>query len=300
MIKQAIIHLELLLNFLSAHFVKKEFWKDVTKAEWIFITEELNSLIIIQTKKQSLTIEPALLGLNYLYEHLILKKLVAAKKAKNIKSISNPNLSKLNQIVWALGYTNYYDFIEKHSNTYNFSDLKINLPGVALNTALLNALVGYWYSYNRNLPEHPKKDKEERIWRSAIEIYKSPATNEYLIEKSGGGQHKYYGKITAYEDYIFIIMNSNTFIRQRHFVARLKDIQQKLKQPNYTIQQMHFISTCISFNEEPIALFEIFDRVTHIKKFVNASIDFPLGSEELPNHITVQIKDASKNRLLHH
>jgi small nuclear ribonucleoprotein (snRNP)-like protein len=165
---------------------------------------------------------------------------------------------------------------------------------------LLDSLVGHWYSYNRNLPDVHTKTKEERIWRSAVEIYKSTNGNEYLIERSGGDQHKYYGKVTAFDDYVFIIMNSNTFIRQRHFIARIKDVKEKLKQPNYILDQIHFISTCISFNKEPIALFEIFERVNNIKQFVNASIDYPVNSNEIPKHILVQIKDASKNRIINH
>jgi hypothetical protein len=116
--------------------------------------------------------------------------------------------------------------------------------------------------------------KEDRIWRSAMEIYKSETTGEYFIERSGGDHHKYFGKVTAYSDYVFIIMNSNTFIRQRHFISRIKDSKEKLKNPEYKLHELHFISTCISFNQEPIALFEIFrkaDRKTFISRFYQPS-----------------------------
>jgi small nuclear ribonucleoprotein (snRNP)-like protein len=300
MLQTEIDGLTLLMNFLAMNFLRKSSWKDVSKAEWGFVVELLNDIYIANQKKLRIKNEKLLLGTNYLYEHIVIHKLIAAQKTKNIKNIAVPQLSKLTAITQQLGYNNYFEFIDKHSNAFNFDDLKINIPNTAANTILLNALVGHWYSYNRNLPDTNSKTKEERIWRSAIEIYKSTSGNEYLIERSGGDQHKYYGKVTAFDDYIFIIMNSNTFIRQRHFIARIKDVNEKLKQPTYNIEQIHFISTCISFNKEPIALFEIFERVNNIRSFVNASIDYPIQSNEIPKHILVQIKDASKNRIINH
>ncbi len=300
MIQSEIDGLVILMNFLATNFIKKPNWKDVSKAEWCFVADTLNEMFLANQKKLHIKNTKPLLGTNYLYEHIIINKLIVATKTKNIQNIAAPQLSKLTAITQVLGYSNYFEFIDKHSNTFNFDDLKINIPNTNTNKLLLDALVGHWYSYNRNLPDNPKKSKEERIWRSAVEIYASNNGNEYLIERSGGDQHKYYGKVTAFDDYIFIIMNSNTFIRQRHFIGRINDVKEKLKQPNYVLQQIHFISTCISFNKEPIALFEIFERVAKIKDFVNASIDYPIQSDEIPKHILVQIKDANKNRIINH
>ena len=119
-------------------------------------------------------------------------------------------------MVKVLGYSNYIDFINSHTERFNFNDLKIDMVNAKQNTVLLDKLVGCWYAYNRNLPENPTQAKDDRIWRSAMEIYKSETSGEYFIERSGGDHHKYFGKVTAYSDYVFIIMNSNTFIRQRH------------------------------------------------------------------------------------
>jgi hypothetical protein len=143
--------------------------------------------------------------------------------------LSRPNLAKLSLIVKVLGYSNYIDFINSNTESFNFNDLRIDMDKVSLNTALLDRLVGCWYSYNRNLPENPTQAKEDRIWRSAMEIYKSETTGEYFIERSGGDHHKYFGKVTAYSDYVFIIMNSNTFIRQRHLSQELKTVRKSLK-----------------------------------------------------------------------
>jgi len=92
-------------------------------------------------------------------------------------------------------------------------------------------------------------------------------------------------------------MNSNTFIRQRHFISRLKDIGEKLKQPNYRIEEMHFISTCISFNQEPIALFEIFQKVNTTKDYVADSVSFPIESNELPASVVAYLRDTEGNRI---
>jgi hypothetical protein len=170
------------------------------------------------------------------------------------------------------------------------------MNNVKPNTELLDKLVGCWYSYNRNLPESPLLAKEDRIWRSATEIYKSETSGEYFIERSGGDRHKYFGKVTAYSDYVFIIMNSNTFIRQRHFISRIKDIKEKLKNPEYKLHELHFISTCISFNQEPIALFEIFQKADR-KTFITDSISFPIDSEEIPPSIVKQLEDTEANRI---
>jgi len=52
--------------------------------------------------------------------------------------------------------------------------------------------------------------KEERVGRSAMEIYQSG--DEYLVGHSANDKHMYYSKITAYADYVSIIMNRTTLI----------------------------------------------------------------------------------------
>lgn len=293
--KEDIIHLEKLMNFLSLHFLKKNHWEDVTKTEWSYIVAELNELIITDNENKNISKNPELLGLNYLYEHLIINKLKKFYHHENSR-LSKPNLAKLSKIVQVLGYSNYIDFINSNTESFNFNDLRIDMNNVKPNTDLLDRLVGCWYSYNRNLPENPLQAKEDRIWRSATEIYKSETSGEYFVERSGGDRHKYFGKITAYSDYVFIIMNSNTFIRQRHFISRIKDIKEKLKNPEYKLYELHFISTCISFNQEPIALFEIFQKADR-KNFIPDSISFPIDSDEIPASIIKQLEDTEANRI---
>jgi hypothetical protein len=293
--KEDILHLEKLMNFLSLHFLKKNHWEDVSKTEWSYIVAELNDLIINENTEKSIKKEPDLLGSNYLYEHLIINKLKKYYQNEN-SVLSKPNLAKLSLIVKVLGYSNYIDFINSNTESFDFNDLRIDMNNVKQNTELLDRLVGCWYSYNRNLPDNPLLAKDDRIWRSATEIYKSETSGEYFVERSGGDRHKYFGKITAYSDYIFIIMNSNTFIRQRHFISRIKDIKEKLKNPEYKLHELHFISTCISFNQEPIALFEIFQKVER-KNFIPDSISFPIDSDEIPKSIIKQLEDTEANRI---
>ncbi|WBV59309.1 hypothetical protein PFY12_09580 [Chryseobacterium camelliae] len=293
--KEDILHLEKLMNFLSHHFLKKNHWEDVSKTEWSYIVAELNDLIINNTIERDIKKEPDLLGSNYLYEHLIINKLKKYYQNENAV-VSKPNLAKLSLIVKVLGYSNYIEFINSNTESFNFNDLRIDVGNVKQNTELLDRLVGCWYSYNRNLPENPLQAKEDRIWRSATEIYKSETSGEYFIERSGGDRHKYFGKVTAYSDYVFIIMNSNTFIRQRHFISRIKDIHEKLKNPEYKLHELHFISTCISFNQEPIALFEIFQKADR-KSFIPDSISFPIDSDEIPKSIVKQLEDIESNRI---
>ena len=295
--REDLLHLEKLMNFLASNFLKKKSWKDVSKSEWTYIVDELNGLLQERNRKQKINRESDLFGANYLYEHLVINKLKAYDKKKDLTGSSKPSLSKLSRIVQVLGYDNYIDFINSHHSDFSFNDLKIDIPKATVNHKLLDELVGLWYSFNRNLPDNPEKINEERIWRSSVEIYKSESTGEYFIERSGGDNHKYYGKITSYADYIFIIMNSNTFIRQRHFISRLKDIGEKLKQPNYRIEEMHFISTCISFNQEPIALFEIFQKVNTTKDYVADSVSFPIESNELPASVVAYLRDTEGNRI---
>ncbi|KMQ69777.1 hypothetical protein ACM39_01635 [Chryseobacterium sp. FH2] len=293
--KEDILHLEKLMNFLSLHFLKKNHWGDVSKTEWSYVVAELNDLIINDNSEKNIKKEPGLLGTNYLYEHLIINKLKKYYQNENAV-LGKPNLAKLSIIVKVLGYSNYIDFINSNTESFNFNDLRIDMNNVKQNTFLLDSLVGCWYSYNRNLPENPLQAKDNRIWRSAMEIYKSETSGEYLIERSGGDRHKYFGKVTAYSDYVFIIMNSNTFIRQRHFISRIKDIKEKLKNPEYKLHELHFISTCISFNQEPIALFEIFQKADR-KTFVTDSISFPIDSDEIPKSIIKQLEDTEANRI---
>ncbi|WP_312389611.1 hypothetical protein [Chryseobacterium sp.] len=293
--KEDVLHLEKLMNFLSMHFLKKNHWEDVSKTEWSYIVAELNELIINDNSEKNIKKEPDVLGSNYLYEHLIINKLKKYHQNENAV-LSKPNLAKLSLIVKVLGYSNYIDFINSNTESFNFNDLRIEMNNVKQNTDLLDKLVGCWYSYNRNLPENPLQAKEDRIWRSATEIYKSETSGEYFIERSGGDRHKYFGKVTSYADYVFIIMNSNTFIRQRHFISRIKDIKEKLKNPEYKLHELHFISTCISFNQEPIALFEIFQKADR-KTFISDSLSFPIDSEEIPKSILKQLEDTEANRI---
>ncbi|MEC5172884.1 hypothetical protein [Chryseobacterium nepalense] len=293
--KEDLLHLEKLMNFLAMQFLKKSSWEDVSKTEWSYIVAELNDLINTENQGKGIKKQPDLLGSNYLYEHVIINKLKKFNQDKNAV-ISKPNLAKLSQIVKVLGYSNYIDFINSNTESFNFNDLRIDMNNVKPNTDLLDKLVGCWYSYNRNLPDNPLQAREERIWRSATEIYKSETSGEYFIERSGGDRHKYFGKVTAYSDYVFIIMNSNTFIRQRHFISRIKDIKEKLKNPEYKLHELHFISTCISFNQEPIALFEIFQKADR-KTFITDSISFPIDSEEIPPTIVKQLEDTEANRI---
>ncbi|MEA1850014.1 hypothetical protein U9K52_13920 [Chryseobacterium sp. MHB01] len=293
--KEDLLHLEKLMNFLAMQFLKKSSWEDVSKTEWSYIVAELNDLINTENQGKGIKKQPDLLGSNYLYEHVIINKLKKFYQDKNAV-ISKPNLAKLSQIVKVLGYSNYIDFINSNTESFNFNDLRIDMNNVKPNTDLLDKLIGCWYSYNRNLPDNPLQAREERIWRSATQIYKSETSGEYFIERSGGDRHKYFGKVTAYSDYVFIIMNSNTFIRQRHFISRIKDIKEKLKNPEYKLHELHFISTCISFNQEPIALFEIFQKADR-KTFITDSISFPIDSEEIPPTIVKQLEDTEANRI---
>ncbi|WP_294331174.1 hypothetical protein [uncultured Chryseobacterium sp.] len=293
--KEDVIHLEKLMNFLGMQFLKKHRWEDVSKTEWSYIAAELNDLIIKEYEEKGIKKKADFLGSNYLYEHLVINKLKKYNQNENAV-LSKPNLAKLSMIVKVLGYSSYIDFINSNTESFNFNDLRIEMNNVKQNTELLDRLAGCWYSYNRNLPENPLQAKDNRIWRSATEIYKSETTGEYFIERSGGDHHKYFGKVTAYSDYVFIIMNSNTFIRQRHFISRIKDIKEKLKNPEYKLHELHFISTCISFNQEPIALFEIFQKADR-KTFVTDSISFPIESDEIPKSIVQQLEDTESNRI---
>jgi len=291
MSKDELAQLERLMNYIAHHFIRKNRWEDVSKAEWIYISSEFNKLL---QKHKQLQQEAAFLGDNYFYEHLIIKRLKAAKMGKALSDISSPNFGKMNTIAEILGYDSYMDFLRNAAAVFSFHELKINIPLGVVNTALLNHLTGCWYCYNSNLPLTGPGAKEERVRRSAMEIYQSG--DEYLVERSGKDNHMYYGKITAYADYIFIIMNSTTFIRQRHFIGRLKDATGKLKQKGYSVNQMNFVSTCVSFNEDPVALNEIFDRVP-AKDFEKLSVDLPLSSPELPVHILQQLKDKGLHQI---
>jgi hypothetical protein len=89
---------------------------------------------------------------------------------------------------------------------------------------------------------------------------------------------------------------SVNLIRQRHFISRIKDINEKLKNPEYKLHELHFISTCISFNQEPIALFEIFQKADR-KNFLPDSISYPIDSDEIPASIIKQLEDTEANRI---
>ena len=291
MTQDELAQLERLMNYIAHHFMRKNKWEDVSKAEWLYISGEFNKLM---QKHKHLQQEAAFLGDNYFYEHLIIKRLKAAKMGKALADISSPNFGKMNIIAGILGYDSYMDFLKNAAAVFGFHELKINIPLGVVNTALLDHLTGCWYCYNSNLPLTGPGAKEERVRRSAMEIYQSG--DEYLVERSGKDNHMYYGKITAYADYIFIIMNSTTFIRQRHFIGRLKDATGKLKQKGFSVNQMNFVSTCVSFNEDPVALNEIFDRVPS-GDFEKLSVDLPLSSPELPAHILEQLKNKGLHQI---
>lgn len=288
-------HLEKLMNYIAFHFLKKSKWEDVTKSEWAYVSGEFNDLA---KRKKQIHLESLGLGEHYFYEHLVIKRLKLWKGQKPLATISVPNFSKMNAIAAVLGYSGYMDFIHNATDNFSFNELKINIPLGTMNTALLDHLVGYWYCYNRNLPLESDPKNGERVWRSAMEIYKSG--EEYLVERTGKDNHMYYGKITSYADYVFIIINSTTFIRQRHFIGRIKDVADKLRRKDPGINQMNFVSTCVSFNEEPIALYEIFDRVGDMEGFERSSVDLPLDSQALPEHILLHLKDAGLNRITEH
>lgn len=288
-------HLEKLMNYIAFHFLKKSRWEDVSKAEWTYVSSEFNDLVKRRKDKE---IELLALGEHYFYEHLVIKRLKPWKTQKPLSVISVPSFSKMNAIASVLGYSGYMDFIRNATDNFSFNELKINIPLGTMNNTLLDHLVGYWYCYNRNLPLESDKQSEERVWRSAMEIYKSG--DEYLVERTGKDNHMYYGKITSYGDYVFIIMNSTTFIRQRHFIGRIKDVADKLRLHNPGIDQMNFVSTCVSFNEEPIALYEIFDRVKQINDFQKSSVDLTLDSPALPAHVLAHLKDVKGNRITEH
>lgn len=292
---QEMQNLEHLVNYIAYHFLKKHTWQEVSKAEWVYISGEFNMLAQKQQRNRA---DILLLGDNYFYEHLVIKRLKPGKGGNRTGDISSPNFSKMNVIASVMGYDSYIDFINNATDHFSFNELKINIPAATMNTALLEHLTGYWYCYNRNLPYHAAEKDGERVWRSAMEIYKSG--DEYLVERTGKDNHMYYGKVTSYGDYVFIIMNSTTFIRQRHFIGRLKDVRDKMKYKDFAVDQVKFVSTCVSFNEEPIALYEIFDRVKHAGDFEKLSVDLPLDSPALPAHILAYLNDIGLNRITEH
>lgn len=296
MTREELANLERLANYMAYSFMKKSNWQDISKLEWQDITEQLCRRPQKKKKQES----PLSIGDNYIYEHLVIRKLNAAKNGQLLSTIAVPNYTKLNGIAIALGYEGYIDFINNAHETHPFNELRINIPNKKekVNTALLDNLIGHWYCYNRNLAYEPSKRKEERIWRSALEIFKEG--DEYLVERTGKGEHNYYGKIIAYDDYVFIIMNSTMLTRQRHFIARIKDIGQKLVEKNYKVSRINFVSTCVSFNDEPIALYEIFERVTNLKKLEKQSIDLPIDSPAIPENILSHLKDIERNRMTQH
>lgn len=296
MTREELANLERLVNYMAYSFMKKSRWQDISKLEW----QDITGLLLKAKDRKRKTAKPFTIGANYIYEHLIIRKLYAVQNGQPVATAATPNHTKLNGIAVALGYEGYIDFINNAHETHPFNELRINIPNKKekVNTALLDNLVGHWYCYNRNLPYEPGKRKEERIWRSALEIFKEG--DEYLVERTGKGAHNYYGKIVAYDDYVFIIMNSTMLTRQRHFIARIKDVGHKLAQKNYKIGRINFVSTCVSFNDEPIALYEIFDRVTNLKKLEKQSIDLPIDSPAIPENILLHLRDIERNRITQH
>ncbi len=290
---QEIENLEKLVCYMAYHYVRKAEWQDVTKSEWLSITDTLNENLSRATSGKKIQ-DSSTIGENYIYEHIIIKKLKPWRLTGQLQAV--PHWNKLNLIASALGFEGYIDFINNAATENHFNEIRIDLPHAGgMNTALLDNLVGHWYSYNRNLAFEKGRNADTRIWRSAMEIFR--VNDEYCIERTGMDSHKYYGKVTAYGNYLFILMNSTTFIRQRHFIAHLKTEVSKLRQPTYRVSRINLISTCVSFNEEPIALHEIFERVTDLKKFVKASIDFDLDSSEIPPYVLQHLSSVEKTRL---
>lgn len=66
------------------------------------------------------------------------------------------------------------------------------------------------------------------------------------------------------------------------------------------IDQLKFVSTCVSFNEEPIALYEVFDRVKKGVEFEKRSVGLPIDSPALPENIRKLLEDVRLNRLTEH
>ena len=296
------LNLEKLMNFLAYSFMKKKRWQDISKTEWRNISLELIAQVEKGTRYKKDIRTTDVLGENYIYEHLIQKKLKPYEQKKQIKQISTPSSSKLETIACAVGFGGYIDFINNAHEMHHYDELKINIPSKKgrINLPLLENLIGHWYSYNRNVPGESRKGREERIWRSAMQIFRQG--DEYLIERTGNGNHDYYGKIVAYEDYVFIIMNSTMFTRQRHFISRIKDVNEKLARKGFNIDQMHFVSTCVGLNDNPMALFEIFERVqkADLRNFEHSSVDLPFDSPSIPPHILAQLKDIERNRIIQH
>jgi small nuclear ribonucleoprotein (snRNP)-like protein len=293
-------NLEKFVNRILSKVKVDESWEQVEKAEWIDIAKEINFFFKQQNKnfKQQNKNEEKDIGDTYIYEHLIVNKLRRWKANQPIEDISSPKHGKLNVIARALGYRNYINFIISTSEKFNFDVLRIEFSDLLRNKPLLENLTGNWYSYNRNLPYPIGNEGEERIWRSAVVIRQ--AGEDFLVERSGKDNHKYFGKVNAYDEYVFIVMNSNTFIRQRHFISRIKDISTRLKDPNFKIWMLSLVSTCISFNGEPIALYEIFDRQGDEEDFSNSTIDLPLNSPDIPQHILTHLRDIGSNRITQH
>lgn len=79
-------------------------------------------------------------------------------------------------------------------------------------------------------------------------------------------------------------LNNEEIHSSTSFISRIKDINKKLKNPEYKLHELHFISTCISFNKEPIALSEIFQKADR-KTFITDSVSFHIESEEIPSSI---------------
>ena len=292
-------NLEIFVNrLLSKMPLGKSNWEEVGKAEWMEVTDEIKLELKKQNKDKREKVSKVYIGDSYIYEHLIVNKLRVWKANEPTVGIRSPNHGKLNLIARALGFRSYINLINSTARRFNFDELRIDISKFPINLRLLENLIGNWYSYNRNLPYPVGQEGEERIWRSAVVIYRDG--EDFLVERSGKDNHKYYGRVAAYAEYVFIIMNSNTFIRQRHFISRVKDISAKLKYGNYKIPSLSLVSTCISFNEEPIALYEIFERQENEEAFSTATVDLPLESPEIPQHILTHLKDIGSNRITQH
>lgn len=73
-------------------------------------------------------------------------------------------------------------------------------------------------------------------------------------------------------------------------------LKKSLKIRNIKLYELHFKSTCIIFNQEPIALFEIFQKADR-KTFISDSISFPVDSDQIPQSILKHLEDTEANRI---
>lgn len=139
-------HLEALVSYIAFCCLEKRNWKEVSKAEWQDISEYLNRQLVKLSAGNNRASKIAVtIGENYIYEHLVIRKLNLREKGANLESISNPH-SRLNAICRALGFEGYIEFIQSVNEKYPFNALRINIPNIneKVNEVLLANLEGHW------------------------------------------------------------------------------------------------------------------------------------------------------------